>query len=140
MAISATSGVVVAATILAIAAVVIAVAAPGEAVAVAVVAVATTVVATVVITPIIPTTAAIVAVSATAVVAAAVPGAGANKDASDKVVRAVKAIRGAFVGVVVVVSIRANGSCADVPVSRTDSNVKGNLRLCVTCSEHENAK
>src|SRR6266403_2137885 len=119
MAVSATSGVVVATPI---------------------VAAAATIVAAVVKTPIVSTTAAIVAVPATAVVAAAVPRAGADKDAADKVVRAVKAIRGAVVRVVVVVSVRANGSYTDVAVARVDSNVEGNLCLCVTCSEHENAE
>src|SRR5712664_3927955 len=127
------------------AATIVAVVAPGIAVAIAViaitvVAVATTVVAAVVIAPIISTTAAIIAVSATAVVAAAVPRSGAAKDAADKEVRAVKTIRCAIIGVVVVVSIRANGSCADVAVARADSNVKGDLGLCVTCIEHENAE
>jgi len=121
-----------------VAASIIAVVAPGIAVAVG--AVATTVVAAVVIAPIVSTTAAIVAVSATAVVAAVVPRAGADEDAADKVVRTVKAIRGAVVGVVVVVSVRANRSYADVAVARADSNVKGNLSLCVACTEHEKAE
>jgi hypothetical protein len=128
--------VVVAAPIVAVAASIIAVPAPGEAVAVAVVPVATTVVAAVVISSI--ESAAIIAVSATAVVAAAVPRAGADKDTANKEVRTVKAIGGTFVRVIVIVSIRANRSCADVPVARADSNVKGNLGLCVACSEHEN--
>src|SRR5712664_3985667 len=124
---------------------IIAVVAPGIAasvavIAVAVVAMATTVVAAVVIAPIVSTTAAIVAVSATAVIAAAVPRAGADEDAADKVVRTVEAIWGAVVRVVVIVSVRANRSYADVAVTRADSNVKGNLSLCVACSEHENAE
>src|SRR5713101_505460 len=115
-----------------IAASIIAVVAPG-------IAVATTVVAAVVIAPIIPATAAIVTVCATAIVAA-VPRAGTDKDIADKVVRTVEAIWSAFVGVVVVVSVRANGSCADVVVARADSNFNGNLSLCITCAEHENAE
>src|SRR5713226_6133281 len=154
MVVSATSGVVVAppvvsasATRIAVAAVevavvasIIAVVALGIAVAVAVIAAATTVVAAVVITPIIPTTATIVAVSAATVVAAAVPWAGADKDMADKVVRTVEAIWSAFVRVVVIVSVRANGSCADVAVTRADSNANGNLSLGVTFSKHENAE
>src|SRR6266850_5797646 len=142
--ISTTSGVFVATSIVApaapgvsVAASIAAVVTPG--ITVAVVVVGTTVVAAVVIAPTVSTTAAIVAVSATAVVATAVPRADADKDAADKVVRTVKTIRCAFVRVVVVVSIRANGSCADVAVPPANTNVKGNLRLCVTCGEHENA-
>src|SRR6266850_3051497 len=159
MAVSATAGVVVAAPMVAVATVVVAVAAsgvpiaatkiavvaPGEAiavtvVAVAVVAVATAIVAVVVIAPVESATAAIVTVSATAIVAAAVPRASTDKDTAHEEVRTVKTIRGTIVGIVVVVSVRANGSCADVPVARADPNVKGNLSLCVTCSEHENAE
>src|SRR5712664_601996 len=143
--ISTAPGVAVGTSIVAVAASIIAVVAPGIAVAVAVIAVAvvamaTTVVAAVVIAPIVSTTAAIVAVSATAVIAAAVPRAGADEDAADKVVRTVEAIWGAVVRVVVIVSVRANRSYADVAVTRADSNVKGNLSLCVACSEHENAE
>src|SRR6266403_2019131 len=117
MAVSATPGV-------AVAAVVIAVAASGVPIAASIIAV---------VTP-------GIAVSATAVVAAAVPRAGADEDATDKVVRTVKAIWGAVVRVVVVVSVRANRSYADVAVARADSNVKGNLSLCVACTEHEKAE
>src|SRR6266550_790410 len=126
----------------------IAIATPGVTVVVAgipvaapIVAVAATtgvaVVAVVVIAPGVATPASVVAVSATAIIAA-VPRASANKDTADKVVRTVEAIRCAFVGVVVIVSVRANGSRADVAWS--DSNANGNLSLGVTCGKHENAK
>jgi len=114
------AGVPLAATIMAVAATGVAVAAT------VVVVVATTIEAVVVIAPSVATPASIVAVSATAIVAA-VPRAGANKDTADKVVRTVKAIGRAFVGVVVVVTVRANGSCADVAVARSDSNANGKL-------------
>src|SRR6267154_1155796 len=99
--------------------------------------VATTTEAVVAIAPSVATPASIVAVSATAIVAA-VPRAGANKDTADKVIRTVEAIRCASVGVVVVVTVRANGSCADVAVARSDSDADGNLSLGVTCRKHEN--
>src|SRR6266513_5392504 len=89
--------------------------------------------------PRVATPASVVAVTATAIVAA-VPRTGANKDTADKVVRTVEAIRCAFVGVVVIVAVRANGSCADVAVARADCNANGNLSLGVTCGKHENAE
>jgi hypothetical protein len=81
---------------------------------------------------VIATPASVVAVSATAIVAV-VPRAGADKDATDEVVRTVKAIRYASVGVVAIVSIRANRS-------RADSDANGNLSTGVACGKHENAK
>lgn len=104
-------------------------------------AIATTVKAVVGITSAV--IASVVAVSAVAIVAA-VPRAGADKDPADKIVGTVEAIRGAFVGVVVVVSVRTNGSYADVAVFRTvtwaDSDANRNLSMRVTCSEHENTE
>jgi hypothetical protein len=106
-----------------------------------VVAVATAIVAVVVIViaPSVATPASVVAVFAAAIIAA-VPRAGANKDTADKVVRTVEAMRCAFVGVVIVVTVGANGSCADVTDARSDSNANGNLSLGVTGGKHENAK
>src|SRR5882757_1809466 len=135
----ATPGVTVVVAGIPVAAPIVAVAATtGEAVVATVVAVRTTMVAVVVIAPGVATPASVVAVSATAIIAA-VPRAGANKDTADKVVRTVEAIRCAFVGVVVIVSVRANGSCANVAVARSDSYAKGNLSFGVTCGKHENA-
>src|SRR5438876_4577416 len=141
----ATPGVTVAVAGVRIAAPIVAAVATGVAVAATVVAICTTVVAVAtaiivavaVIAPRVATRASVVAVTATAIVAA-VPRTGANKDTADKVVRTVEAIRCAFVGVVVIVSVRANGSRADVAWS--DSNANGNLSLGVTCGKHENAK
>src|SRR6266481_7205218 len=121
----ATPGVTVVVAGIPVAAPIVAVAATtGEAVVATVVAVRTTIVAVVVIAPGVATPASVVTVSATAIIAA-VPRAGANKDTADKVVRTIEAIRCAFVGVVVMVSVRANGSRADVAWS--DSNANGNL-------------
>jgi hypothetical protein len=69
----------------------------------------------------------------TAAIVAVVPRAGADKDAADEVIGTVKAIRCASVGVVAIVSIRANRS-------RADSDANGNLSMGVACGKHENAK
>ena len=77
------------------------------------------------------------AVSTTAIVAV-VPRAGADKDTADKVVGAVESIRRASVRVIVVVTVGANGSYADV--ARAHSNADRNLSLGVTCRKHEKGK
>jgi hypothetical protein len=138
------------------AATIVAVAASGVTIAVAIEAVATAGVAVVVKAPtvatpiesivgeaaivatietaIVATSAAGEAVSATAIVTV-VPRAGADKDAADKVVGSVESIRRAFVRVIVVVTVGANGGYADV--ARAHSNANRNLSLRVTCRKHE---
>src|ERR1700674_121109 len=141
----ATTGVSVALAGVPIASPIAAVATPGVAVATVVVTVSATEVAiatAVVAVPIAAiesTPASVEAVSTTAIVAV-VPRASADKDAADKVVRTVKAIRRAFVGIGIIVDIRANGSYADIAVARAYSNANGNLSLGVACGKHENAK
>jgi len=138
------SRVVVATPVAAVAAVgvaapIVAVAASGIAVTVAVIAVGVFEVAAVVIASIESANATIVAVS-TASVVVVVPRAGADEDAADKVVRAVEAIRRTFVGVIIIVSVGANGSYADVAVARADTNANGNLSMGIACGKQEDAQ
>jgi hypothetical protein len=120
-----------------VAAVVIAVVSAGVAVAVAVavVAVATPIEAIIAIAP--GESAAGIAVATSAIVAV-IPRAGADEDATHKVVRTVEAIRCAFVRIIVIVTVGANGSHADV--ARANSNAHRNLSLGVTSRKHENAE
>ena len=77
------------------------------------------------------------AVSATAIVTV-VPRASADKDTSDKVIGTVEAIRRASVGVIIVVTVGANGSYTDV--ARANSNPNRNLCLRVTRRKHEKSE
>jgi hypothetical protein len=133
--------VVAIATSIAVAAPVVSAVSPVVAIAAPVVAVATAFKALARIAPVI--TASAVPVSPTAIVAV-VPRASADKDTADKIVRPVETIWCAFVGVVVVVSVRTNGSYADVAVVRnvagTDSDAHRNLSPRVAGCKHENAE
>jgi hypothetical protein len=123
----------------AIAAAVVSVVSPVVAIVAPVGAVATTVKAVVGITSAV--IASVVAVS-TAAIIAVVPRAGTDKDAADKIVGTIEAIRRAFVRVGVVVSVGTNGSYADVArtVAWADSDAHRNLSMGVTCSKHENTE
>jgi hypothetical protein len=77
-------------------------------------------------------------VEATAIVAAVVPGAGADEDAADEVVRSVEAVRSAGVRIVAVVTISAGGRRPDRAVHGTYSNAHGKLCMSVSRSEEQN--
>jgi hypothetical protein len=81
--------------------------------------------------------ASVVAVS-TAAVIAVVPRAGADKDATHKVVWTVVAVRRARIWGIPVVAVGANWSRSYI--TGTDSNANGNLSVGVTCRKHQNAK
>jgi len=149
MTVAAHAGVTVAAIGVSVAATNVAVASPGVAIAIEAVAtagVAVAVKAPTVATPIeaIVGEAAIEVPSAageavsTAAIVAVVPRAGTDKGTADKVVGSVEAIRRASVGVIVIVTVGANGSYADV--ARAHSNPNRNLSLGVTCRKHEKGK
>jgi hypothetical protein len=105
----------------------------GVTVAAARVPVAAPVVAAVVIAT--PTS--VIAIS-TAAVVAVVPRAGADKDAADKVVRTVVAVRRTRIWVIAVVAVSANRSGSYI--SGTNSNANGDLSVGVTCRKHQNAE
>src|SRR5712664_2658645 len=105
----------------------------GVTVAAARVPVAAPVVAAVVIAT--PTS--VIAIS-TAAVVAVVPRAGADKDAADKVVRTVVAVRRTRIWVIAVVAVGANRSGSYI--SGTNSNANGDLSVGVTCRKHQNAE
>src|SRR5712664_1235840 len=101
----------------------------GVTVAAAGVPVAVPVVAAVVIAT--PTS--VIAIS-TAAVVAVVPRAGADKDAADKVVWTVVAIRRTRIWVIPIVTVGANRSGSYI--SGTNSNASGDLSVGVTCRKH----
>jgi len=105
----------------------------GVTVAAARVPVAAPVVAAVVIAT--PTS--VIAIS-TAAVVAVVPRAGADKDAADKVVRTVVAVRRTRIWVIAVVAVGANRSGSYI--GGTNSNANGDLSVGVTCRKHQNAE
>jgi hypothetical protein len=78
-------------------------------------------------------------VEAAAVVAAVVPGAGADEDATDEVVRPVVAVRSAGVRIVAVVTISAGGCRPDGAIHGTYSDAHGKLCVSVSRGKKQNS-
>src|SRR5580704_4537161 len=78
-------------------------------------------------------------VEAAAVVAAVVPGAGADEDATDEVVRPVVAVRSAGVRIVAVVTISAGGCRPDGAIHGTYSDAHGKLCVGVSRGKKQNS-
>lgn len=78
-------------------------------------------------------------VEAATVVAAVVPGAGADEDAADEVVRSVVAVRSAGVRIVAVVTKGADRRWADGAVYRTYPDSHANLGLGAAGGEKQNS-
>ena len=79
-------------------------------------------------------------VEAAAIVAAVEPGAGADEDAADEVIRAVEAVGCAGVRIVAVVTISAGGRWADGAIYGTYSNAHPNLCLGAARSKEQNSQ
>ena len=78
-------------------------------------------------------------VEAAAIVAAVEPGAGADEDAADEVIRAVEAVGCAGVRIVAVVTISAGGRWADGAIYGTYSNAHPNLCVGAARSKKQNS-
>ena len=78
-------------------------------------------------------------VEAAAVVAAVVPGASADEDATEEVVRAIVAVGSAGVGIVAVVTVGADWRWADGAVHGTYSNRYADLRVGAARGEKQNS-
>jgi hypothetical protein len=80
--------------------------------------------------------AAIIAVTVVAVI----PGAGTDEDAAGEVIGSVVTVRSAGIGIVAVVSIRADWRWADGAVDRTYSDAHGNLRVGAARGKKQNSQ
>jgi len=79
-------------------------------------------------------------VKASAIVAAVEPGAGADEDAADEVIRAVEAVWSAGVRIVAVVTVGAGWRWTDGTVHGTYSNPHANLSVGITRGKKQNSQ
>jgi hypothetical protein len=82
-------------------------------------------------------TATVVTVS-TASIKAMEPGAGADENSANEIIRAVVPVRRACIGEIAIVAVRACRRRTDI--AWTDCDADSNLRMGRTCRQHENPK